>query len=63
MASLIPETLPKFTAEALRYAAKQSEGCHVVPVRLRRAIKRYLRGTLSISSSTYTYVHGSKNFS
>ncbi|KAI8569825.1 hypothetical protein RHMOL_Rhmol02G0306500 [Rhododendron molle] len=43
MASLISETIPRFTAEALRAAAKQSEGCHVVHVRLRRAIKRYLR--------------------
>ncbi|KAL7167783.1 hypothetical protein ACSBR2_038277 [Camellia fascicularis] len=43
MASLIPETLPKFTSETLRSAAKQSQRCHIVPVRLRRAIKRYLR--------------------
>ncbi|KAA8525735.1 hypothetical protein F0562_007590 [Nyssa sinensis] len=43
MASLISETVPKFTAETLRSAAKQSERCHVIPVRLRRAIKRYLR--------------------
>ncbi|KAH9774989.1 cytochrome c oxidase assembly protein cox11 -related [Citrus sinensis] len=44
MASLIPETTKKiFTAETLRSAAKQSEGCLIVPVRLRRAIKRYLR--------------------
>ncbi|EEF43410.1 methyltransferase-like protein 17, mitochondrial [Ricinus communis] len=31
------------TPEALRSAAKQSQGCLVVPVTLRRAIKRYLR--------------------
>uniref|UniRef100_A0A5B7BD60 Methyltransferase-like protein 17, mitochondrial n=1 Tax=Davidia involucrata TaxID=16924 RepID=A0A5B7BD60_DAVIN len=43
MASLISETVPKFTVETLRSAAKQSERCHIVPVRLRRAIKRYLR--------------------
>ncbi|KAF5935288.1 hypothetical protein HYC85_026417 [Camellia sinensis] len=43
MASLIPENLPKFTSETLRSAAKQSQRCHIVPVRLRRAIKRYLR--------------------
>ncbi|KAK4423085.1 Methyltransferase-like protein 17, mitochondrial [Sesamum alatum] len=43
MSSVISETLPKFTAEALKLAAKQSERCHIVPVRLRRAIKKYLR--------------------
>ncbi|PIN07773.1 Mitochondrial/chloroplast ribosome small subunit component [Handroanthus impetiginosus] len=43
MASLISETLPKFTAETLKLAAKQSERCHVVPVRLRLAIEKYLR--------------------
>ncbi|CAI9093373.1 OLC1v1028863C1 [Oldenlandia corymbosa var. corymbosa] len=43
MASSLSEAVPKFTAEALRSAAKFSEGCHVVPVRLRRAIKKYLR--------------------
>ncbi|XP_021905126.1 methyltransferase-like protein 17, mitochondrial [Carica papaya] len=32
-----------FTAETLRSAAKQSERCLVVPVRLRRAIKKYLQ--------------------
>ncbi|XP_050230514.1 uncharacterized protein LOC126679510 isoform X2 [Mercurialis annua] len=31
------------TPETLRSAAKQSEGCLVVPVTLRRAIKKYLR--------------------
>uniref|UniRef100_A0A2P2IV86 Uncharacterized protein MANES_01G053800 n=2 Tax=Rhizophora mucronata TaxID=61149 RepID=A0A2P2IV86_RHIMU len=44
MANIIGETARKFfTPEALRSAAKQSTGCLVVPVRLRRAIKRYLR--------------------
>lgn len=32
-----------FTVETLRSAAKQSFRCLVVPVRLRRAIKKYLR--------------------
>lgn len=44
MANLLSETIPRFTAETLRSAAKQSERCHIVPVRLRRAIKKYLRG-------------------
>ncbi|KAL4347613.1 hypothetical protein GQ457_17G022570 [Hibiscus cannabinus] len=44
MASIISETSQKiFTPETLRAAAKQSERCLVVPVRLRRAIKKYLR--------------------
>ncbi|XWS50132.1 hypothetical protein CRYUN_Cryun12cG0062400 [Craigia yunnanensis] len=44
MASLISETTQKiFTPETLRAGAKPSERCHVVPVRLRRAIKNYLR--------------------
>ncbi|KAL9406643.1 hypothetical protein Peur_003615 [Populus x canadensis] len=44
MASLIPETTKKlFTAENLRSATKQSDRCLIVPVRLRRAIKKYLR--------------------
>ncbi|KAK6122552.1 hypothetical protein DH2020_043705 [Rehmannia glutinosa] len=43
MASFISETLPKFTAETLKLAAKQSERCRVVPVRLRSAIEKYLR--------------------
>ncbi|KAK3228124.1 hypothetical protein Dsin_007986 [Dipteronia sinensis] len=44
MASRIPETTQRiFTPETLRSAAKQSERCLVVPVLLRRAIKRYLR--------------------
>ena len=34
------------TPETVRYAAKQSEGCLTVPVHLRRAIKKYLRGPL-----------------
>ena len=46
MASLLPETSQKiFNPETLRAAAKQSQRCLVVPVRLRRAIKKYLRGT------------------
>lgn len=48
MASIVSETVPKFTAEALKSAAKQSERCHIVPIRLRRAIKKYLRGKISI---------------
>ncbi|XP_059662180.1 uncharacterized protein LOC132308177 [Cornus florida] len=43
MASVVSETVPKFTAETLRYAAWQSERCHLIPLRLRRAIKKYLR--------------------
>lgn len=43
MASIVSETVPKFTSEALKSAAKQSERCHIVPIRLRRAIKKYLR--------------------
>ncbi|XVF53131.1 hypothetical protein PTKIN_Ptkin05aG0075400 [Pterospermum kingtungense] len=44
MASLISETTQKiFNPETLRAAAKQSERCLIVPVRLRRAIKKYLR--------------------
>ncbi|KAL9166982.1 hypothetical protein ABFS82_05G066500 [Erythranthe guttata] len=43
MASFISETIPKFTAETLKFAAKQSEACRVIPVRLRRAIKKYIR--------------------
>ncbi|KAK4338533.1 hypothetical protein RND71_043020 [Anisodus tanguticus] len=43
MASIVSETVSKFTAEALKSAAKQSERCRIVPVRLRRAIKKYLR--------------------
>nr|DAD46326.1 TPA_asm: hypothetical protein HUJ06_004556 [Nelumbo nucifera] len=44
MASLIPEAAHKvFTPETLRSAAKQSERIHIVPVRLRRAIKKILR--------------------
>ncbi|KAJ8527048.1 hypothetical protein K7X08_029525 [Anisodus acutangulus] len=43
MASIVSETVSKFTAEALKSAAKQSERCRIVPIRLRRAIKKYLR--------------------
>nr|DAD17967.1 TPA_asm: hypothetical protein HUJ06_019430 [Nelumbo nucifera] len=44
MAALIPEAAHKvFTPETLRSAAKQSERKHIVPVRLRRAIKKILR--------------------
>ncbi|XP_075508725.1 rsm22-cox11 tandem protein 2, mitochondrial [Primulina tabacum] len=43
MASLISETLPKFTAETLKAAAKLSERCRIVPVHLRRAIDKYLQ--------------------
>ncbi|KAF5478027.1 hypothetical protein F2P56_004620 [Juglans regia] len=44
MTSFLPETSRKiFTPEALRSAAKQSQRCLVVPVHLRRAIKKYLR--------------------
>ncbi|KAJ6833210.1 methyltransferase-like protein 17, mitochondrial [Iris pallida] len=32
-----------FTAETLRSAAKQSQGIHLIPLSLRRAIKKYLR--------------------
>ncbi|CAJ1978006.1 unnamed protein product [Sphenostylis stenocarpa] len=40
----IAETVQKIvTPETLRYAAKQSERCLVIPVRLRRAIKKYLK--------------------
>lgn len=46
-AQTIAETAQKIlTPETLRYAAKQSARCLVVPVRLRRAIKKYLRGPL-----------------
>ncbi|CAN1177992.1 Methyltransferase-like protein 17, mitochondrial [Linum perenne] len=44
MANLLPETTKRaFSPEALRSAARLSEGCLVVSVRLRRAIKRYLQ--------------------
>jgi hypothetical protein len=43
----IAETAQKIvTPETLRYAAKQSQRCLTVPLRLRRAIKKYLRGPL-----------------
>ncbi|KAM2075481.1 hypothetical protein ACFX1T_038367 [Malus domestica] len=42
--TLLPETAQKLlTREALRSAAKQSHRCLTTPVRLRRAIKKYLR--------------------
>lgn len=44
MSALLPETAQKaITPSFLRSAAKQSSKCHVVPVRLDRAIKKYLR--------------------
>ncbi|RRT82253.1 hypothetical protein B296_00013320 [Ensete ventricosum] len=44
-ASLLPEAAQKvFSPETLRSAAKQSEGIHLVPLSLRRAIKKFLRG-------------------
>ncbi|KAG8382546.1 hypothetical protein BUALT_Bualt05G0088600 [Buddleja alternifolia] len=43
MASLISEALPKFTAETLKLAAKQSQRCNVLPVHLRRAIDNYIQ--------------------
>ncbi|KAL5719062.1 5-oxoprolinase (ATP-hydrolyzing) [Ranunculus cassubicifolius] len=46
MASLLPEAAQKlstFTTETLVSAAKQSQGIHVIPLRLRRAIKRFLK--------------------
>lgn len=45
--TLLPETAQKvLTQEAIRSAAKQSQRCLTVPVKLRRAIKKYLRGLL-----------------
>ncbi|KAL6182825.1 hypothetical protein ACLB2K_044237 [Fragaria x ananassa] len=42
--TLLPETAQKvLTQEAIRSAAKQSQRCLTVPVKLRRAIKKYLR--------------------
>jgi hypothetical protein len=44
-AALLPETAPRLlTPDTLRTAAKQSQGLHLVPLSLRRAIKGYLRG-------------------
>uniref|UniRef100_A0A7C9AM75 Uncharacterized protein n=1 Tax=Opuntia streptacantha TaxID=393608 RepID=A0A7C9AM75_OPUST len=44
MSALLPETFQKaITPEFLRSAAKQSSKCHVIPVRLDRAIKKYLQ--------------------
>lgn len=43
-AALLPETAPRLlTPETIRAAAKQSQGIQLVPLSLRRAIKRYLR--------------------
>lgn len=48
----MPEAGQKlFTPEILRAAAKQSQRIHLVPLSLRRAIKKYLRGSLSLSLS------------
>lgn len=41
--ALVSEAVPKFTADALRAAAKQSEACRTVSLRLRRAIKKYIK--------------------
>lgn len=50
----IAETAQKIVSpEALRYAAKQSQRCLVIPVRLRRAIKKYLQGPLFSWSLLY----------
>ncbi|CAI9291068.1 unnamed protein product [Lactuca saligna] len=43
MAAAVKETVQRFTAETLKAASKQSKGCYVVPLRLRRAIKKYIR--------------------
>ncbi|KAK9067931.1 hypothetical protein SSX86_012042 [Deinandra increscens subsp. villosa] len=43
MAAAVSETVQRFTAETLKAASKQSKGCYVVPLRLRRAIKNYIR--------------------
>lgn len=44
-AALLPETAPRLlTPETIRAAAKQSQGIQLVPLSLRCAIKRYLRG-------------------
>ncbi|EPS63995.1 hypothetical protein M569_10786, partial [Genlisea aurea] len=43
MASLISEALPKFTAETLKLAAKQSQRCHLIPDSLRLAVEKYIR--------------------
>lgn len=42
-AAVKSETVQRFTAETLKAASKQSKGCYVVPLRLRRAIKKYIR--------------------
>ncbi|KAK1419168.1 hypothetical protein QVD17_28328 [Tagetes erecta] len=43
MAATVSESVQRFTAETLKAASKQSTGCYVVPLRLRRAIKKYIR--------------------
>uniref|UniRef100_A0A803LWN9 Uncharacterized protein n=1 Tax=Chenopodium quinoa TaxID=63459 RepID=A0A803LWN9_CHEQI len=44
MSALIPETSRRIiTPESIRSAAKQSSKCLVIPVRLRRAIEKYLQ--------------------
>lgn len=43
MAAAVSEAVQRFTAETLKAASKQSKGCYVVPLRLRRAIKKYIR--------------------
>ncbi|XP_008437428.2 uncharacterized protein LOC103482845 [Cucumis melo] len=63
MASLLQETSQKvLTPEILRSAAKQSQGCLVVPVRLRRAIKKYL-GDQEVSHLKRKVLRLSKTFS
>jgi len=42
------------TPETLIYAAKQSQRCLTVPIPLRRAIKKYLRGPLSFLDLLFT---------
>lgn len=60
-AQTISETAQKImTNETLRNAAKQSQRCLVVPVRLRRAIKKYLKGVLSFFF--FIFVLGIYNF-
>ena len=47
MSALLPETCRKIiTPEYLRSAAKQSIKCHVISVRLRCAIEKFLQGIL-----------------
>ncbi|PSS04270.1 A-kinase anchor protein like [Actinidia chinensis var. chinensis] len=58
MAALVPETVPKFTTETLRDVARQSDRCHIVPVRLRDPLSL----SLSLSLSSYTYTHNCTQF-